>query len=88
MYQAKFHKKVQKFVQLHPSEWAKLIELAEKITQSPYPLLSNVKSMVWISNQFRIRIGDYRILYRVLESKEIIFYFDAKLRWDVYKNRK
>lgn len=88
MYHIKYSKKVIKFIASHPIQWEKIIQQAHHIAQSPYPLQPNVKRIVWVHDEFRIRIGDYRILYRVLKSKEIIFFFDAKSRWNAYKNRK
>lgn len=44
----------------------------------------NVKKLVWFSDIFRIRVGDIRIVFKLVEGKWKIEKID--FRWDIYKS--
>lgn len=90
MYKVILEKSVQKFLQKH--KWEDLID---KFTYSlsilsldPYENNLDIKILVWLPNSYRLRIGDYRFLYEVIDETLIISFFDAWSRWDVYKRVK
>ncbi len=58
----------------------------EGLKNNPYnhPDL-DLKKMVNSTNDYRIRIGKYRFIYAVIESKILIYVYKADSRGSVYK---
>ncbi len=87
MYRIKLEKNVMKFLEKH--KWEKIIDIFwEKlniISKNPYHNSLDIKALQWLKNQYRLRIGKYRFLYEVSDNNEIIFFFDANNRWNIYK---
>ncbi|QQO07612.1 type II toxin-antitoxin system RelE/ParE family toxin [Breznakiella homolactica] len=71
---------------------AKYRSLYAKITDYVYPLLRrnpyfgpNIKRLKGNYNDiFRFRIGDYRLFYKIEETKVIVFIIDIENRKDAY----
>lgn len=67
--------------------------LYKKIVEYVYPMLrenpyfgSNIKKLKGkFSEIYRYRIGDYRLLYKILEETVIIFIIDIEAREDAYQ---
>ena len=68
-----------------PKEKAKILEQFEKLKLNPYPSNTqlDLKKLQGVSG-FRLRIGDYRFLYEVVDSELIIYMEDADNRGDIY----
>ena len=86
MYTIKLHKKVIKFINSRNSKDKEIIR--EKLTllqTNPYPKSDtlNVKKMK-SSHGFRLRIGNYRFLYDVIDEELVIYIENGDNRGDIY----
>ncbi|MGI0480286.1 type II toxin-antitoxin system RelE family toxin [Geminocystis sp. CENA526] len=61
----------------------RLISAVEELAQNPYP--QGVKKLVNSDNNYRIRVGDYRIIYEIKSSVLIIYIIKVGNRQSVYK---
>ena len=61
----------------------KILDEIKTLSQEPYPI--NHKKLIGSQNLFRIRINDYRVVYKVEEDKLIIEIIRVKHRKDVYR---
>ena len=61
----------------------KVVRIVEKLSVNPYP--QEVRKMVGVDQTFRIRIGQYRIIYNVLDEVLEIEIIRVKHRKDVYR---
>lgn len=50
------------------------------------PRQTGTKKLNTPSNDFRLRVGDYRVLYEIDDKEKIITIFRIKHRKDVYRN--
>jgi len=83
MYQIKLDKRVEKELDKIPEKmFDKIEKLILSLKDNPRPL--GVKKL---TNQehWRIRVGEYRILYEIDDKDEVIAIFKIKHRKDVYK---
>jgi mRNA interferase RelE/StbE len=55
------------------------------LSEDPRP--DGVTKLKSYENEYRIRIGDYRVRYEILDKDETILLLQCKHRWEVYKNR-
>ena len=62
---------------------AKIIAAVADLSNDPYP--SGVKKMVGSERSYRIRVGDYRVIYEIIENKLIIEIIRVRHRKDVYR---
>jgi mRNA interferase RelE/StbE len=77
-------KKAEKGLRKLPREVKETVySLLNKIASAPFP--SGSRKIVGTDNLWRIRIGDYRILYEVDETSEIIRIERIGHRKDVYR---
>jgi mRNA interferase RelE/StbE len=61
----------------------KIIETVESLAENPYPI--GIKKMVGINNTYRIRVGEYRIIYNIESNLLIIEIIKIGHRQGVYK---
>lgn len=67
-----------------PKQYIKrIIKRIEYLSDNPYP--NDVVKIVSEDQSFRIRISDYRIIYRIINNIFIIEIIRIKHRKDVYK---
>jgi len=62
---------------------ARVVDAVAELANAPYP--SGTRKLVGSENTYRIRIGDYRVLYDVYDDKFIVEIIRIKHRRDVYK---
>lgn len=80
-------KEVKKFLNKRDK---KFIERVNKVftglRENPYnhPEL-DIKKLVNMENDYRVRVGKYRFLYTVIESKILIFVYRGDSRGSIYK---
>jgi mRNA interferase RelE/StbE len=87
IYEILISKDVRKFLEKKDKKFLQKANLVfEKLKTNPFnhPAL-DIKKMVNSQNDYRIRIGKYRFLYSVIESKIIIYVYKADSRGSVYK---
>ena len=71
-YKVEFTKKALKaFLRLSESIQDNIVRKIDVLSDDPYSN-NNVKKLQGIENCYRLRVGDYRVLYRVLNNKVII----------------
>jgi mRNA interferase RelE/StbE len=68
---------------LPPQVQESVLSVLKKIASDPFP--SGSRKIIGTDNHWRIRIGDYRILYEVDESESIIRIERIGHRKDVYR---
>ncbi len=62
---------------------AKVVAAVSDLANDPFP--HGVKKLVGSELSYRIRIGDYRVVYEVFENKLIIEIVRVRHRKDVYR---
>jgi mRNA interferase RelE/StbE len=74
------HKDMRK---LPPEANAKIVSAAFALSENPFP--SGAKKLSGCHNTFRIRIGDYRLIYEVYADTGLIMVQRVRHRKDVYR---
>jgi mRNA interferase RelE/StbE len=83
-YRIEFLKTAQKELRKLPKEIQQRIAAKiDSLLADPYPPES--KKLTNGNGRFRIRIGDYRVIYRIEEDKLIILIIKIGHRRDIYK---
>ena len=85
-YQVVFTKKAAKDIrQLNKADIPRVVESAEALGDDPHPpgskKLSGTQEEFW-----RIRVGQYRIIYRIEEEVKVVNVTKVGHRKDVYRN--
>lgn len=68
---------------LPPQEIAKILAAIELLAQQPFP--HGVEKLTGSEHTYRIRVGDYRVVYEVLAESRIIEIQRIRHRKDVYR---
>ena len=61
----------------------KVVKAVEELSDTPYP--KGVRKMVGVEQTFRLRVGDYRVVYNVFDDVLTIEIIRVKHRKDVYR---
>ena len=61
----------------------KVVAAVDNLSSNPYP--QGVRKLVSTENSYRIRIGDYRLLYNITQHKLIIEIIRVGHRKDIYR---
>jgi len=86
MYNLEIAKSVEKdFRRISLDKHSLLFTAIESLASNPFPT-SKYKKLKGISNSYRLRVGDYRILYEVHNSLKVITVYRVRHRKDVYRN--
>lgn len=86
-YQLKLHKSVTKFLKSAPAKTRKrIIDKLNLLQENPltHPQL-DIKAMQGLTDIYRLRIGQLRIIYQIQQDKLIIYLLTIGSRGDVYK---
>ncbi len=80
------HKKVIKFISSrNKKDKLRIKKKFDQLMINPYPSNSEVDVKKMINQKgFRLRVGNYRFLYDVVDEKLIIYVEDADNRGDIY----
>ncbi|ODS41997.1 MAG: addiction module toxin RelE [Candidatus Altiarchaeales archaeon IMC4] len=62
----------------------RIIEAVEPLTDDPFP--PQTRKLVESKSSYRIRIGDYRVVYGVDTENKIISIYRVRHRKDAYRN--
>jgi mRNA interferase RelE/StbE len=62
---------------------SRLISAIDSLSANPFP--SGVRKLQGADKTYRIRIGDYRIIYEVIHERIVIVIIRVRHRKDVYK---
>lgn len=61
----------------------RILKAVEALSDEPYP--SGVRKLVGSEHTYRLRVGNYRIVYSVVASKLVIEIIRVRHRKDAYK---
>jgi mRNA interferase RelE/StbE len=62
---------------------SKVVSAVDNLSSNPFP--QGVRKLMGSESSYRIRLGDYRVLYSVIEKRLIIEIIRVGHRKDVYK---
>ena len=62
---------------------SQIIEAVGSLSENPFP--SQSRRLKGAESSYRIRIGDYRIIYQVDSKKKLIIIYHVRHRKDVYR---
>lgn len=85
MYQIEFSKKAQKqFKVLPKSTQNRLIAKINLLSENPRPV--DCKKLKGVKDLFRLRVGDYRVVYTIEDEYLLILIVEVGHRREVYKD--
>jgi mRNA interferase RelE/StbE len=85
-YSIEFSKRASKQFQALPqSVQERLVSQIEALAENPRP--PKVKKLVGEENQYRIRVGDYRIVYQIQDQLLLILILKIGHRSEIYRQR-
>lgn len=85
MYKITYSKEAEKALTRIPNKTAKLIrEKIEALAENPYAKNPNAKKLQEREG-YRLRIGDWRVIYKIQNEKLIIIVLKVASRGEVYK---
>ena len=85
MYKIEYQQQAIKALLKMPRNSARLIrEKIEHLALSPYAANNNVKRMEGVGG-YRLRVGDWRVLYEIIDDRLVIVVVKIKPRGDAYK---
>ncbi len=64
---------------------SKIIKKVESLAENPFP--SGVKKLIDSEGNYRVRIGDYRIIYKINIEEKIVLINYVRHRKDIYRKR-
>jgi mRNA interferase RelE/StbE len=77
------HSAVKELKQLPKETISRILKAVEELSSNPFP--NQTKKLVGSEHSFRIRIGDYRIIYNVLSKVLIVEIIRVGHRRDIYE---
>ena len=86
-YTFSYDKSVIKFLKKHPKITERFFEKLEIMSIDPFSKDLDVKPLKWKdAGSYRLRVGEFRFKFLVIEEQIVIYFWWAGSRWDVYKN--
>ena len=61
----------------------RIVNAIESLADDPFPAQS--KKLVDSESSYRLRVGDYRVIYQVDSEKKVVTIYHVRHRKDVYK---
>lgn len=85
MYTLLFHPQVKKQIKrLHPQDKKRLSKALSQLTKNPFSRSLDTKKLTETKGSFRLRVGDFRILYFLETKKKIIYVWEVGYRGGIY----
>jgi len=85
-YSVEFVKSARKeFEQLPANVRAKAVEALGLLAHNPYSELLKVKKLRDVKDVYRIRLGDYRIIYELLQKRLVVLVIKVGHRREIYR---
>ncbi len=86
MYRVEIHRKAEKEIKELPKKiMDRVIELMVKLQKVPYPFREyDLRKLQGFKDVYRIRIGEYRVTYRVNDENKKITILEVKIRGKAY----
>ncbi|MBI1861492.1 MAG: type II toxin-antitoxin system RelE/ParE family toxin [Deltaproteobacteria bacterium] len=86
MYTILFKKSAKKeYERLPHSVQSKILEALHLLSHHPYSELLQIKKLKGTDSVYRFRVGDYRVLYEVLNDRLVIVVIKIGHRSEVYR---
>lgn len=86
IYRVEFTKSARKeFEQLPARILSKTAEALNLLSQNPYSELLKLKKLKGAENLFRIRLGDYRVVYEIRKKRLIVLVIKIGHRREIYR---
>ena len=83
MYEVKLSKRAKKFLEKSPKQVNdRIIPAIRNLSENPRP--NNCKKLIGSTNLWRVRIGDYRILYSIEDELKIVAIEQIGHRREIY----
>jgi len=84
MYTVRFSKKAEKALKkIDPVMRRRVLSKMENLTQDPKKG-PNIKKMQSFINRYRYRVGDFRVVYEVIDEELIVWVLEADWRGNIY----
>ncbi len=71
---------------LDPSVRKKIYDGLEKLIEDPYALNQNITSIKGEDDLLRLRIGNYRVMYKIINDELVILAIKVDHRSRIYKD--
>ncbi|MFH1706155.1 MAG: type II toxin-antitoxin system RelE/ParE family toxin [Patescibacteria group bacterium] len=85
MYKLIFHLQVKKQAKkLHPQDQKRFIKIVSRLEKSPFSRSLDIKRLVNTRSGYRLRIGDFRVLYSINKKEKIICVWEVDYRGGIY----
>ncbi len=85
-YEIKFLKDAYKYLQKQDKVTRnRILDHLQILSQDPRHPELDIKRMQGTENQFRLRVGSYRIIYTVIDNELIVIVVKVGARGDIYK---
>ena len=90
MYRVEIHRKAQKEIKDLPEDIRnKVLKLIINLQYTPYPFKDyDLKKIKGFKDVYRVRLGDYRIIYRVNDNLKKVTVLEVKSREKAYRDLK
>jgi mRNA interferase RelE/StbE len=62
---------------------SKIVSAVDNLSSNPYP--QGVRKLVSTKSSYRIRVGDYRVIYNIVENRLIVEIVRVGHRKDIYR---
>lgn len=86
MYNLHLSKQVVKFINARtPKERVRIAQAFEQLQHDPFHNHLDIKKLTGSENKYRLRLGNYRLLYEIVQDLVLIYCYKADTRGDVYK---
>ncbi|MGG6312398.1 type II toxin-antitoxin system RelE family toxin [Paenibacillus macerans] len=86
-YEIKFLKDAYKYLQRQNSSTRnRILDHLKILSENPRHPELDIKRMQGVENQFRLRVGSYRVVYSIVDNELIIIVIRIGSRGDVYKS--
>jgi len=85
MYKIILSTKLKKFLLKYPDISRKFYDSLKQFSESCCPSELDIKKLKGRKNDFRFRIGKYRLIYKVDWNKKMLYFYDVDSRGDIYK---
>jgi len=84
MYTIRFSKKAEKsFKKIDPTMKQRVFKKLKNLKLSPRTG-PNIKTMQGFSNRYRYRVGDFRVVYEVIDQDVVVWVLEADWRGNIY----
>ncbi|MCA0388676.1 MAG: type II toxin-antitoxin system RelE/ParE family toxin [Bacteroidetes bacterium] len=84
MYTLEFKSSVEKdFRKIPKTQQVKIWKEIQKLKDDPRP--KNSRKLAGTESDYRIRIGDYRVVYQIVDDSKLVVIFTAAHRKDIYR---